>query len=199
MRGAQEPTMRWSMRHRRAARTLPRQRLPPNRQPTYATKDTLTRCRACCAAGCGQSAPHNTSLARAYSAAPTHQIASAAMPVRRALVDAPPPPHHIHTGRTCAQFGFTATPRVADQRRRCGCCKQALGVVAPAPASASAYSQGTIPPLLPVSMYDGEPGCFRAVRPTGRPRGPRSFSRARVVRRRTSCLGTAERRLRGVL
>ena len=48
--------------------------------------------------------------------------------------------HRTHT--TCAphaQFGCAAaTPRVADQRRRCGCCKQALGVVAPAPALAFA-------------------------------------------------------------
>ena len=57
----------------------------------------LTRCGACCAAGCGQSAPHNTSLARACTPprpAPIHQIASAAMPVRRG---ARPGREHRHT------------------------------------------------------------------------------------------------------
>ena len=113
-------------------------------------KDTLTRCRACCAAGCGQSAPRNTSLARARTPprpAPIHQIASAAMPVRRGA--RPGREHHHRTHTTCAphaQFGCAAaTPRVAERRRRCGCCKQPLGVVAS--ASASAYSQGTIPPV----------------------------------------------------
>ena len=37
-RGAQEPTLPLSGRHRRAARPPSRQRLPPNRQPTYATR-----------------------------------------------------------------------------------------------------------------------------------------------------------------
>ena len=45
-------------------------------------------------------------------------------------------PHTSGAPYACAQFGYA--PRVADQRRRCGCCKQALGVVAPAPASAFA-------------------------------------------------------------
>ena len=91
-----------------------------------------------------------TSSARAYSSAataPQHQIASAAMPVRRGA--RPGREHHHRTHTTCAphaQFGCAAaTPRVAERRRRCGCCKQPLGVVAS--ASASAYSQGTIPPV----------------------------------------------------
>ena len=114
----------------------------PKSAANICDKDTLTRCRACCAAGCGQSAPHNTSLARAYSAAafaPQHLIASAAMPVRRGA--RPGREHHHRTHTTCAphaHFGCAARPRVADQRRCWGCSKQPLGVVAPASASAFA-------------------------------------------------------------
>ena len=45
-------------------------------------------------------------------------------------------PHTPGASHACAQFGYA--PRVAERQRRCGCCKQALGVVAPAPASAFA-------------------------------------------------------------
>ena len=81
-----------------------------------------------------------TSSARAYSSAataPQHLIASAAMPVRRGAAGHASTTTHT----TCAphaQLEGTATPRVAERRRRGGCCKPALGVVAPAPASAFA-------------------------------------------------------------
>ena len=110
-----------------------------------------------------------TSSARAYSSAataPQHLIASAAMPVRRGA--RPGREHHHRTHTTCAphaQFGCTARPRVADQRRRCGCCKQALGVVAPAPARVR-VSQGPSLPR-PVFRYTTErAGRLGGARPT---------------------------------
>ena len=144
---------------------------------------TLTRCRACCAAGCGQSAPRNTSLARARTPprpAPIHQIASAAMPVRRALVDAPSPPHHIHrahrtpvhssdtrlVSRTSAGVVGVASKHSESSRPR------------PRPRS---REPGTIPPPSGFSVYDGEGGAPRGRASHGLTEGRRSL-RPRVRR-----------------
>ena len=149
-RGAQEPTLALFRAPPTGGTDAAAPKAAPKSAANICDKDTLTRCRACCAAGCGQSAPHNTSLARAYSSAataPQHLIASAGMLVRRGA--RPGREHHHRTHTTCAphaQFGCAAaTPRVAERRRRCGCCKHSGVIVAPAPASA--YSQGTIPPV----------------------------------------------------
>ena len=82
--------------------------------------------------------PHFVS-ARAYSAASgadTSDSLRCDARSTRGAAGTRAPPHLTCAPHACAQFGYA--PRVADQRRRCGRCKQALGVVAPAPASAFA-------------------------------------------------------------
>ena len=119
----------------------------PKSAANICNKDTLTRCRACCDAACGQSAPHNTSLARAYSAASgadtSDSLRCDARSTRRAG-GTRAPQHLTCASHACAQLAYA--PRVADRRRRCGGL-QALGVLSrPRPRPRPRYSQG---PSLP--------------------------------------------------
>ena len=105
LRGAQEPTLPLSGRHRRAAR-------PPSRRgcPQIGSLQRYTTTAGPCSPRRARDAggyQQKTSSARAYSSAvtaPVHQIASAAMPVRRG---ARPGREHRHTfdmrtARLCA-------------------------------------------------------------------------------------------------
>ena len=74
-------------------------------------------------------------LLRCHCAATSDSLRCDARSTRRAA-GTRAPPHLTCASHACAQFGYA--PRVAERRRRCVCCKQALGVVAPAPASAFA-------------------------------------------------------------
>ena len=180
------------------------QKAAPTSAANTCNKDTLTCCRACCAAGCGQSAPHNTSLARACTPPrppPIYQIASAAMPVRRG---ARPGREHHHTRRA------HRTPvRIPDARRRLA-SRTSAGVVGVASKhSESSHPRprprsrepGTIPPPSGFPVYDGEGGSPRG-RASHALTEDRRNLRPRVRRRpeaHQSRLGTAERRLRGAL
>ena len=175
--GAQEPTLALF----RAPPTGGTAAIAPKAAPKSAAnmcdKDTLTRCRACCAAGCGQSAPHNTSLARAYSSAataPKHSIPSSGMPVRRGAAGTRAPPQNTHTGRTV---------RLCAVRIRAACRgpAPALWVLQASTRSRRArarvrvrVSQGPSLPC-PVFRYTTEKARrLEGARPAERPRGPRS-------------------------
>ena len=198
-RGAQEPTLQWSRRHRRAARTLPRQRLPPNRQPTkihHLCRALLTAARRRRRLP-AENIVSARVLLRCHCAATSDSLRCDARSMRRAA-GTRAPPHLTCASHACAHFGYA--PRVADRRRRCGCCKQALGVVAPACARVR-VSQG--PPLpRPVFRYTTErAGCLGGRRAsTGRLRGVATLSRAPCrPEAQQSPLGTAERRPCGAL
>ena len=126
--------------------------------------------------------PHFVS-ARAYSAASgtdtSDSLRCDARSTRRAA-GTRAPPHLTCASHACAHSGCTARPRVADQRRRCGCCKQALGVVAPRPRPRS-REPGTIPPPSCFSVYDGEGEAPRGRASHGLTEGRRSL-RPRVRR-----------------
>ena len=109
-RGAQEPTLQWSRRHRRAAPTPPSKKLPQHRQPT--------RIHSPAASLSARATPVFAERAKAYivtrvlrrCSCAIHSIASAAMPVRRG---ARPGREHHHTTRTWAPH-----LRSSDARRR---------------------------------------------------------------------------------
>ena len=129
-----------SGRHQRAAHDAASLKLPPNRQP----QGVHTCCIIVCTrdAGCSQSAQRyivNAHVLLCCYGADTFDSLRCDGPFDAARGrDASTTTEHTHRAHrhACAQFGYA--PRVADQRRRCGCCKQALGVVAPVPASAFA-------------------------------------------------------------
>ena len=155
----------------------------PKSAANICNKDTLTRCRACCAAGCGQSAPHNTSLARAYSAASgadtSDSLRCDARSTRRAAGTRAPPQNTRRAHRM----------RILDARRRLA-SRNGAGVVGvaskhsessrPRPRPRS-REPGTFPPPSGFSVYDGEGGAPRGRASHGLTEGRRSL-RPRVRR-----------------
>ena len=125
----------------------------PKSAANICNKDTLTRCRACCAAGCGQSAPHNTSLARAYSAASgadtSDSLRCDARSTRRAAGTRAPPQNTRRAHRM----------RILDARRRRRVSRNGAGVagdckpseLSSRPRPRPRYSRG---PSLPSSGFD---------------------------------------------
>ena len=134
--GAQERRCPCSGRHRRAARDAASQKLSPNRQPTtriHSPAAGPTRRARATPAVTEENAVNAHILLRCYCADTFDSLCSDARATRRGRDASTTTPH---TPGARAQFGCTATSRVAERRRRCGWCNCTHSVVASASASA---------------------------------------------------------------